>query len=87
MPTPELDTQPETDTYTDRMVTSFRYIQKGSNESGQIPLSEIYYYYKMFKEDIVETKHDFIYLIYFMNQAILEDYAEKLKKVQQKKAT
>ena len=80
MPTPALDEKPLTDAYTQSMVDAYSYIQKGGSQAGHIPLSEIYSYYLMFEDEMVETKRDFVYLIHRMNQPVLESIAEQHEK-------
>jgi hypothetical protein len=80
MPSPALDDKPDTDAYTDLMVDAYGYIQKGCNDRGMIPISEVHSYYNMFEDSMVETKRDFLYLIYQMNQPVLDQIKERLEK-------
>ena len=80
MVSPALDEKPDADAYTDAMVTAYTYIQKGCNTSGVIPVSEIYAYYNMFEDRLVEDKADFIYLIHMMNQPVLDDITAQVEK-------
>lgn len=84
MPSPALDENPIRDAYTDLMVTAYTYISKGCTDSGMIPISEIYAYYSMFEDAMVETREDFVYLIHQMNQPNLDIIHERLEKTQRK---
>ena len=80
MPTPALDNRPDTDSYTQGMVDAYSYIQKGSNENGTIPISEIFMYYLMFEDLMFEDRQDFVYLITVMNQPMLDIIKERMEK-------
>lgn len=85
MPSPALDSQPDTDAYTEQMVNAYSYIQKGSDQNGMIPVSEISAYYSMFEDEIVESKKDFIYLVHVMNQPVLDDIHARAEKAKNKR--
>lgn len=80
MASPALDEKPDSDAYTQAMVDAYKHIQKGCTQSGQIRFSEIYSYYQMFEEDMVETKRDFVDLIQYMNIPHLEFIQEQQEK-------
>ena len=85
MDSPALDSKPETDAYTDSMVSAYTYIQKGCTQNGQLPVSEISAYYSMFEDQLVETPEDFIYLIHIMHQPVIEDMLEQAEKAKNKR--
>lgn len=84
MPSPALDSKPYADNYTNEMVSAYSYIQKGSDENGNIPVSEVKAYWELFEEDIPEEKHDFVYIMYKMNEAVTEYHAQKMKEATKK---
>jgi len=67
------------------MVSAYSDIQKGSTERNTIPISEIYAYYKMFRAEIPDSKHEFVYLIHQMNQVLVDMVAEQLDKSKHRK--
>jgi len=72
-----LDSKPDTDPYLQNLINSFWIVEKGANENGTIPVSEIEAYCRLFNID--DEIEDFVYLIYEANSVVQEWKFEKMK--------